>query len=328
MSETPAENVQAPEQPKDLLKDTPIAGDKKLGEAPRADLQAFLLRAAEREGATTPEAFDQLVGRMKTRIAALVQAIDPADSPAMHALGHMYDKEFATHTTQPGQEHEVAMWAARSVLLNRRDDLVASLKALEDESFLLPLRTEAIQPGFKAPELDTALSPEKLEAEKKTLTLTHDGKIDTPIHFMMAATAQHKSHAILMDAFAPGSTVAEALKASMQAILPAEEHQHAEALLGEWMLLRAERAKGIMEADRPDGPLVTESIRAWDAQRLGAVSEVKPTELANDNAAPAPQAAEAPKVGEIPANIVEKPVVEAGKIMDNIEQELAAGAGR
>lgn len=54
MSETHAETMQAPEQPKYLLKDSPIAGNKPLGDAPRADLQAFLLRAAEREGATTP----------------------------------------------------------------------------------------------------------------------------------------------------------------------------------------------------------------------------------------------------------------------------------
>lgn len=321
MSETPAENAQAPEQPKDLLKDSPIAGEKPLGDAPRADLQAFLLRAAEREGATDPEAFNQLVGRMKTRITALIQAIDPADGAAMHALGHMYDKEFATHTTQPGQEHEVAMWAARSVLHNRRDDLVASLKALEDESFLLPLRTEIIQPGFKAPELNTTLSPEKLEAEKQTLTRNHEGKLDTPIHFIIAATAQHKSHAILADAFTQGSPVADALKASMLAALPAEDHPHAEALLNEWMTLRAERAKGIMEADRPDGPLVTESIKAWDEQRLGVAPQ-----KAADPVQEIP--AEAPKVREIPANTVERPVAEAEKMLGEIEQGLAAGTGR
>ncbi len=284
---TPLTSKQAPvASTLNVLKEAPVAATKPLSETARQDIETLVIRAALRDGATSPETFAASVERTKARLSALMEAIGP-DSPATHAFAHKLDADFKTHTGD-GQEHTIAMQVIQSIFLNRRDDIQAALPLFDDKDMIAGWAKKVAE-AKEAPALETALSPEKLHEIKASII--HEGeKIDAPAHFLYNFLAQHKSHAALADGFNTQGEVAQAIAKSVAELLPQDDKAAFKALLDDWMTYRAERANNVVEATRPDGELAQLTVRDWEAQRQDQGKKA-PTRLAaaNENS-PAPAA--------------------------------------
>lgn len=233
-----------------------------LSDQSKRDLETLILRAAEREKIETPEALTPFMAQMKARFAALMASIGP-DSKATHVFGHRFDADYKTHVAE-GREHAMAMQDVQSIFLNRAADINAMLPLFEDAAFTAGIAGKLSAP---APELHTTLSDAKRDEIKAALTADGKGGIDAPAHFKRNFLEHHTFHAALMDAFTKGSDVAEALATSLDEALPADAKPARDAWLNDWLTLRAERARGVMEATRPDGMLAQTAVAEWDAAR-------------------------------------------------------------
>lgn len=276
------------------LTHTPLK-DGSLSTVARHDVETLVLRAVAREHIATPEALTAFLPRMQARFGALLAALDK-DSPATHAFGHRFDADYKTHV-KAGNEHAMAMQDVQSIFHNRAGDIAATLPLFTDPAFAQALVARI----GEAPALNTALSGEKLQEIKRALTADGNGGIDTPIHFKRNFLEHHKVHAALMDAFTPGSDVAQKLGASLVGTLPQEDTASLKAFLDDWLTLRAERARGVMEATRPDGELAQSAVKEWAAlhgtgkeeagqntpstviQKAGKLYEALVAEVANEN---------------------------------------------
>lgn len=285
--------------------------DVALSDAARKDLITLTHRAAEREQVTA-ETMPAHIDRMKARISALIEAIGPT-SPATHTFAHRFDGLYKTHVKE-GNEHALAMQDVQGIFLNRANDLKASLKQLDDPEFRAQL-TEALT--AKAPELDTTLSAAKLQEIKEELIRLPNGQVRSIPHFKNSFVADHKLHGDLSDAFAADSDVAEALRKSMGEALPGDTG--AQSLVADWLALRAGRAKGVMEATRPDGELCQSAVAEWQAQYKNK-AQTAAIATANDNQ---PATVDGGKVNEIPSTAVAEVVQAAQGIQAEIEKGLA-----
>lgn len=266
------------------LTHTPLAGGV-LSAGARNDVETLILRAAAREQVTTPAALAAFLPRMQARFDALLKAVD-TDGPAAHTFGHRFDADYKTHV-QEGREHAMAMQDVQSIFLNRAKDIKAALPLFTDPAFAQALAARITE----NPVLNTALSEEKMQEIKRALTADGNGGIDTPIHFKRNFLEHHKFHAALMDAFTHGSDVAQALETSLHAALPQDAAVNVKAFLDDWLTLRAERARGVMEATRPDGALAQSAVQEWAGQtpstvveKAAKIYEKMVSEVANGNA--------------------------------------------
>lgn len=232
------------------------------GKAPQQDMETLVLRAAIREGITSSEGLAAFLPRIQQRFGALLGAID-ADSPAAHAFGHRFDADYKTHVS-PGNEHAVAMQDVQSIFINRSSDITAALPLLADAEFVAGIAARLGQP---LPPLNTALSPAKLTEIRQALTADGNGGHDSPAHFKRNFLEHHKFHGALMEAFTAGSDVALRLEETMSAALPETEKTGAQAMLADWLVLRAERARNVMEATRPDGEMAQSAVKEWGEGR-------------------------------------------------------------
>lgn len=277
------------------LTHTPLK-EGSLSSVARTDVETLVLRAAAREHVATPEALTAFLPRMQARFDALLAALDK-DSPAAHTFGHRFDADYKSHV-KAGNEHAMAMQDVQSIFHNRAGDIKATLPLFTDPAFAQALVAHI---GNQTPALNTTLSEEKLQEIKRALTADGNGGIDTPIHFKRNFLEHHKVHAALMDAFTPGSDVAQKLAASLASVLPQEDTASLKAFLDDWLTLRAERARGVMEATRPDGELAQSAVKEWAAlhgtgkegtekntpstviQKAGKLYEALVAEVANEN---------------------------------------------
>lgn len=278
-----------------------------LGATPKADTEALILRAAKRANIATPEALAVFMPRMQARFAALRAAIGP-DAPATHTFAHRFDNDYKTHVPA-GSEHAMAMQDIQAIFLNRAADIEAALPLCGD-----PAEITALAARLKedAPPLDTTLSAQKLEEITSALTADGKGGIDTPAHFKRNFLEHHRFHGALMDAFAPGSEVAAKLETSLAEALPQDDKAEVKAFLDDWLILRAERARGVMEATRPDGALAQSAVQAWaerQAQGQGAVA--------------APAASAASPLAAEQAETPKTQLGEARQLFEQLQQEAA-----
>ena len=231
------------------------------------DLALMAVQAGVRDQA----GWERVVSQYHALTSAMIQAIDPSPAnPVTLALANQL--EAAGEGYLPGLPanlwQETARQSVQSVLLNRRDDLHASLALLADPTF-----TQSVFGAAAAGQLRPTAELGPLPAPKRqelmeSLLQPHSGKMEPALHIHASAMGHQRMHQGLAQSFQPTGSAATLIAARLSTLAPAVPQELVQAYTSRWMSIRQIRAQQVADAMRPDSTLVQNAVRLSEESRM------------------------------------------------------------
>ncbi len=248
------------------LADAPIAegalaGDKR---------KAFLLNLRRDYAGRAPDdkaVFERFREEQKRLCDAFIMALYPKGvfASALADAHFQSLRKLDTHN-DPARLRYASTVSIHSILINRRDDMLASRKLLDDPTFLAELKQELATP---LPKAVAAMPEEKAETLIESLVQTRGPLGREPaVHIYANAKGQIIEHQALADAFDPKGRAAQALTSELLSRLPDMDAKSVAAITEHYMQARKTAADNVVDALALDGPVVSEAVRRSEQVRL------------------------------------------------------------
>lgn len=190
---------------------------------------------------------------------ALAAILDPRpENPLVQALAT------ATRIAPP----DAALQSVQSVLLNRRDDLVASLALLQDRAFTDSAWRLLERQRFQIPGELGPLPAPKWQELMETLVQPRHGRLEPAAHIHATAAGHVQAHVGLAHAFTPGGPAAALLHNLLSQAALNVPSTLTQSYVNRWLEIRHTRAQQVADAYLPDSPLVQSAIRLSEENRL------------------------------------------------------------
>lgn len=252
-----------------LLADAPpvphrLASDK------RAGALSYLRRVYAAYPGMKPDAFAEQAKRLAD---AYVQVLHPGGGFArrlaqshFEALQHWQNRA-GIGDPSPDILYQSALVSIQSILLNRRDDMIALRRLLDEPEF----RQELAQ-GLAAPPpaRRAKLSPAKQEELVESLVQSKGPTGREPaVHIYANAKGQAAEHKALADCFDPNGAVAVALLSELQkAVVKSGGEKIPAAVVQEYLEDRRHAANLVVDALKLDGAVIDDAIHRSESIRL------------------------------------------------------------
>ena len=228
-------------------------------------LQHDMAYLAAMAGVRSYEQWSGFIQNFAALNAAMANAIDPRPTnPVTQALAGTV----ANTAAPPSLSQAAALQAVQSVLLNRRDDLVASAPLLIRKDFTDPVYQHLASRNFQMPGDLGPLPPSKQEELMETLLQPRHGRLEPAAHIHATALGHAVVHARLAEAFAPQQPAAAQLTTTLQSLLPTMQAPLVQAYANRWLERRHVRARQVADAYREESPLVQSAVRLSEENRL------------------------------------------------------------
>ncbi len=248
------------------LEAAPIA-EGALGGDKRAAFMLNLRQAYVGRDVNDTAAFDRFREEQKRVCDAFIVALYPKGAFAEAlADGHFHSMRRLDAVTDHTRMKYSSTVGIQSILINRRDDMLASRKLLDDDAFLAELKTQLAQP---LPPGANTLPEEKAETLVESLVQTRGPQGREPaVHIYANARGQVAEHQALADAFDPKGRAAAVLNSELTARLPGFTKEAVTKITTDYMQARKSAAEKVVDALTPDGAVVGEAVRRSEAVRL------------------------------------------------------------
>jgi hypothetical protein len=182
------------------------------------------------------------------------------------ALLEIHGESMEKTKSVPSEEwKKAAMVAMQSIVLNRRDDMLANLKILDDKNFTHQLE-QNIKTNKKLPPADEyALTPERKERYIESLVQTKSkGGHEPAVHIYANAKGQLLEHQALAKALDVNGNVTRVLAEDLGKYLGRDATAIAKAYIDE----RHDLAHAVADVLNPAGEIVKEAVRRSEQARL------------------------------------------------------------
>lgn len=225
----------------------------------QANLRRDLAYLASLAGVRDAAGWQAFLPQVGVLTQAMASVLDPRpENPVVQAFAA------ALQAAPP----EAGLQTIQSVLLNRRDDLAASLPLLQEAAFTGSawqlLESQRFQPrGDLGP-----LPAPKWQELMETLVQPRHGKLEPAAHIHATAAGHAQAHAQLAAAFNPSGPAAATLTAALLQAAPQVPATLTQAFAARWLSIRHTRAAQVAEAYQPGSPLVQSAIRLSEENRL------------------------------------------------------------
>lgn len=180
----------------------------------------------------------------------------------------------ATHTASQGAiGTNAALQSIQSILLNRRDDLVASQSVLmepqfTDSAYRLLEKNRFEMSGDLGP-----LPPVKQQELMETLLQPRAGRMEPAAHIHATALGHAVTHAALANAFMPSGGAASVLADQLQQKTSTIDPALTNAYAARWLEIRHTRAQQVATAYESGSRLVQSAVRLSEENRLSRAAQ-------------------------------------------------------
>lgn len=236
---------------------------KVLNAAQKEQYAQELLTLAEGHNLADLKTFQEFAANEARFREAMVQALHP-DATFSHEFAHKLQLHF------PGMDHQIAMQAGQSFLINRRDDQAARLALIQAEpGFLAEIAVRQKNGETPKPPEDFQLTQEKRTKLAESFALPDRASGPEPaIHILANAFGQKIWHEKLAIAMRP--------EGPLEAVLAGDLARHAPGLPAEFiakgsrhfMKERHVRAQAVTDSLSAEGGVVQEAIRMSEDARV------------------------------------------------------------
>jgi hypothetical protein len=254
------------------LDSAPIV-ERPLAEERRQALLDSLQRNFMAQHGQDISSFKPFLEEQKQIFQAFVKVLYPQGSFAKQlgeehykALLEIHGQSMEKTQSVPGEEwKKAAMVAVQSIVLNRRDNMLANLKILDDKNFTQQLE-QNIKTNKKLPPADEyALTPDRKERYIESLVQTRSkGGHEPAVHIYASAKGQLIEHQALAKAFDVNGNVTRVLAEELAKHLGRDAAAIATTYIDE----RHDLAHSVAEVLNPAGEIVKEAVRRSEQARL------------------------------------------------------------
>ncbi|GEM_PF-3044407 len=271
------------DQKKDYIPDTYIGHqnlfsaapiiDSNLEGEPRKAAINMLAQHAQGLNLQNPVILEKFIAEEKELISAMLDIFSPEGVFAQTLAKKHYDiicqlhglKHNSTNLGAAELLQEASKESIQSIILNRRDDLFATRKLLNDMTAISELKDLNIT---GAPHNNSPLSQEKKEKLIESLLLAkNNAKAEPAVHIYATAKGQLIEHQALSFCFDPENNVTQILAEELQKRLPQFAQDKLSSIAKNYMSARQAAAIKIVDAFQLDSDIATQAIERSEAIR-------------------------------------------------------------